>query len=434
MTLLDEAVALAGVDPRDLHARLMAGRPESTLALARAFDDAAQHAQAAFEQGRRAHATIAGGFANDGAPVLDAAGQDARAWRLLGQGGQDMADTATFLKRSVTALDTAQATSTRVLGRMVADLDTLVARAGRETAPDPAAAAALRQQYLVQAAGVVTTAARDVQQTIDAYDHELTAYTGELHARGYAPPPTPPRQGHTEPRKRRHWWDAALDKAGDVGAAVYNHTVVPAVNAAADLGQAAVEHPGDLAGLVLGGGLILLGGAGEVGGGALDLTGVGAVVGVPVNVAAAGVIAAGAGIAAMSAGDLGRDAAQNHNEVLDEAQGPSASRPTPGDPLPESSRPDTAGPDWEGRVADNGKGEVWQKPENVDSPPGTPSNANTVRIADADARYPHGYVRFYNEHGQPIRLDGRPGGRTDPATHIPIRPDGSYDVPRGWNP
>jgi hypothetical protein len=43
-------------------------------------------------------------------------------------------------------------------------------------------------------------------------------------------------------------------------------------------------------------------------------------------------------------------------------------------------------------------------------------------------------VRFYNEHGQPVTVEGKPGGRTDPATHIPIRPDGTYDVPRGWNP
>jgi hypothetical protein len=53
---------------------------------------------------------------------------------------------------------------------------------------------------------------------------------------------------------------------------------------------------------------------------------------------------------------------------------------------------------------------------------------------EPDAQNPNGYVRFYNEHGQPVTVEGKPGGRTDPATHIPIRPDGTYDVPRGWNP
>jgi hypothetical protein len=69
-----------------------------------------------------------------------------------------------------------------------------------------------------------------------------------------------------------------------------------------------------------------------------------------------------------------------------------------------------------------------------------------MRIADPETRsftdratgleteidYTYGYTRFYNAAGQPLRLDGRPG--TEAETHIPIRPDGSYDLPRGWNP
>jgi hypothetical protein len=87
-----------------------------------------------------------------------------------------------------------------------------------------------------------------------------------------------------------------------------------------------------------------------------------------------------------------------------------------------------------GRVSDNGKGEVWQKPENVNAPPGTPKNANSVRIMDGTERYPDGYVRFYNEHGQPLKLDGKPGANNSPDTHVPVRPDGTYDIPAGWNP
>ena len=37
MSLLDEAVAAAGVDPRELHARLTAAQPDRTIQLARAF-------------------------------------------------------------------------------------------------------------------------------------------------------------------------------------------------------------------------------------------------------------------------------------------------------------------------------------------------------------------------------------------------------------
>src|SRR5690349_11915243 len=159
-----------------------------------------------------------------------------------------MVDTGTFLRHSVTALDQAQSASSRVINRMVADLNAAAAAADRRMAADPTAAATLRQQALTRATGIVTTAAGAVQQTIDTYDHALTGYAGELTARGYAPvvPPSP-RQGHTTPRQQKHWWESALDTAGDIGAAVHNHTVVPAVNAAADLGQAAMEHPADLA-------------------------------------------------------------------------------------------------------------------------------------------------------------------------------------------
>lgn len=75
------------------------------------------------------------------------------------------------------------------------------------------------------------------------------------------------------------------------------------------------------------------------------------------------------------------------------------------------------------RVADNGKGVVWQDPAST-------GNANSFRIADPTPQYPNGYVRFYNSGGQPIDLLGKPGPNS--ATHIPIAPDGTYPVPKGW--
>lgn len=68
-------------------------------------------------------------------------------------------------------------------------------------------------------------------------------------------------------------------------------------NAVASFGQALIEHP-DTLGEILGGMLMMDGGiAGEAGGGILDATGIGAVVGVPANIAAAGLIGAGATLA-----------------------------------------------------------------------------------------------------------------------------------------
>jgi RHS repeat-associated protein len=78
---------------------------------------------------------------------------------------------------------------------------------------------------------------------------------------------------------------------------------------------------------------------------------------------------------------------------------------------------------WSSRLADNGKGTVWQAPTST-------GNAKTVRVMEPTERYPNGYVRFFNEHGQPIGLNGKPGPRSD--THIPRNPDGTYDLPEGW--
>ncbi|MEM7284775.1 MAG: hypothetical protein AAF480_00350 [Actinomycetota bacterium] len=78
---------------------------------------------------------------------------------------------------------------------------------------------------------------------------------------------------------------------------------------------------------------------------------------------------------------------------------------------------------WVSRTADNGSGTVWQAP-------GSAGNADMIRIMEPTDAYPNGYVRFHNAHGQPVDLTGRPGSRS--GSHIPINPDGTFDVPAGW--
>jgi hypothetical protein len=238
--------------------------------------------------------------------------------------------------------------------------------------------------------------------------------------------------GRIMARPEPAWWQAALEKAGEAGAWTWNHTAVPLVNGAANVAEAAAEHPEDLAEMALGTGMIVLGGAGMAGGTALDATGVGAVAGVPIQFAAAAMTATGVAAASRGAGDLLGNAARKDSRLLQEVDAPTVGRGKPGDPLPDSMRPDTAGANWKGRVADNGKGEVWQSPDKVAVFGGEPKNANMIRILDPDKRYPYGCVRFYNRHGQPLRPDGHPGSQAE--THIPIRPDGTYDVPIGWSP
>lgn len=71
--------------------------------------------------------------------------------------------------------------------------------------------------------------------------------------------------------------------------------------------------------------------------------------------------------------------------------------------------------------------------------PTTPTS-DSVRVMEPSDKYPNGYVRYDNDHDQPIGLDGKPtvpgGSKADNRahTHIPMNPDGTYPVPKGWNP
>ena len=103
------------------------------------------------------------------------------------------------------------------------------------------------------------------------------------------------------------WAKMEIEQFGD---AAYN-VLADVVNAGASFGNAALHNPLDAAAMV-GGAMLMAGGAGiEVPGVILDATGVGAVVGVPVNVAGAAMIASGATLAGGGAIDLSHEAAQN---------------------------------------------------------------------------------------------------------------------------
>jgi hypothetical protein len=68
---------------------------------------------------------------------------------------------------------------------------------------------------------------------------------------------------------------------------------------------------------------------------------------------------------------------------------------------------------WVARVADNGKGIVFQES-------GATGRANSVRIMEPTARYPNGYARVYNSNGQVVDSLGSPGNPLgNAATHFP---------------
>ncbi len=113
-----------------------------------------------------------------------------------------------------------------------------------------------------------------------------------------------------------------------------------------------------------------------------------------------------------------------------EAQGRSAT--SSGSVVPTDTADDPAGvvswpagvaDDFVSEVANNGKGTVWRAL-------GTAANGGAARIMEPNAQYPKGDVPFYNQGGQPLGLIGRPGPNS--ATHIPINPDGTHPLPKGW--
>jgi hypothetical protein len=76
------------------------------------------------------------------------------------------------------------------------------------------------------------------------------------------------------------------------------------INGAASLGNAAVHHPGDVALAAARAGLMIVGAGGDAGGLVLDATGIGAVVGVPVNVVSTAAVVSGGTMAVGGLGDL----------------------------------------------------------------------------------------------------------------------------------
>lgn len=126
------------------------------------------------------------------------------------------------------------------------------------------------------------------------------------------------------------FWDKVGSGVGDFGEALWHgvqDVSVGTVNALASYGNAMVHHPDEVL-MMLGGFMAMAaGGAGEVGGTALDVTGVGAVAGVPINIASAGLIVAGAGLTAAGATALAQNAAGPDSVRVLESR---AEQPAPG--------------------------------------------------------------------------------------------------------
>lgn len=99
----------------------------------------------------------------------------------------------------------------------------------------------------------------------------------------------------------------------------YENVIKPGADGVASLAGALVHDPKDTLNVLEGALLTAAGAGGEFGGGLLDATGIGAPVGVSLNVASAGAIAAGGTLATKGAIGLGSYAAQHPVQVLNQA-------------------------------------------------------------------------------------------------------------------
>jgi hypothetical protein len=113
------------------------------------------------------------------------------------------------------------------------------------------------------------------------------------------------KAGHARDKapEKPGFWSKVGDFFEDVGAGLAN-TGGHVLNGLASLGNAMNHHPGEFWTAAAGTGLMVAGAAGDAGGGLLDLTVVGGVLGVPINVASTGAIVVGGGMVVGAGGGL----------------------------------------------------------------------------------------------------------------------------------
>jgi hypothetical protein len=190
----EDIIAAAGTDPRELHARLAAGQPETAVELSRAFEEAGRTSSAAYLRGTRAHAGIGESYTNNGAAVLDVTAQNDQANRHLGNAGQDLEDAAQLRRRAVPALEGAQQTGQRAVIGMHTSLRDLLAQWDRFVQANAAVGAGVnpadQERLMTQGIGVVNAATTTVQRAIDEFDAGLRRDAAELRGRGYTEDPT----------------------------------------------------------------------------------------------------------------------------------------------------------------------------------------------------------------------------------------------------
>lgn len=211
--------------------------------------------------------------------------------------------------------------------RRMADEALREEQAHRDTAPTDAWLAGAHDGY---ASPLRPRAVALARQAIDEF--QLAARTAasalDAHARVLAPTPPQPAPPRHEAKP---WFDSALGWLGDRGA-----DLADAGRSVLNFGGYAAAHPrqaagllGDVTGMAIGLLGVAAGSGGEAGGAVLDATGVGLPVGLPVNVASAGLIVTGIATTTASAAKATQDFGTMWAEANAESSGGNGGEPSP---------------------------------------------------------------------------------------------------------
>jgi hypothetical protein len=212
---------------------------------------------------------------------------------------QQAQDTAADASQASTAADLQAASAPH------SPLAQLAAQNARTTASDAGSAASaavtrmntLSAQYDTERSAALTLCGQATEQASQATTHAVTALDG-VATELVGPPARPARPvSHSGGGS---FWSGLLHGAEHLGE--------DAVNGMASLGSAMAHDPGGVFAMLGGIGLATVSSGGEVVGTVLDATGIGAVAGVPLNVASAAGIAGGLTLAGAGGTSIARDA------------------------------------------------------------------------------------------------------------------------------
>lgn len=216
---VDELVGMAGVNPWELHDRLMVGRPEQIDELANSFHRAASRVAEGDGVFGEARSCFQGAYsAQSGGDTINESPEVTKTANDFQLGASQLDTISRSLDEVAHALTTAQNTTGEYVGSLNATLSQLDAMA-EAIGPGSGANEQQYDQIRAEGAGVVGSAGDLVTGVVSSYqstlhDHMALAQANRWHSgsarRGGDPAATIPGNG-TDPATVKQWWNGLSD-------------------------------------------------------------------------------------------------------------------------------------------------------------------------------------------------------------------------------